>query len=261
MDLGLKGRQVMVTGASEGIGRGIADMFAAEGCRLVLVARRRERLEEVAKTLRDKYGLDVQVVSEDLSDDAAAPRLASAFPDVDVLVSNAGAIPGGSLENVSQETWRKAWDLKVFGYIAMAREFYTRMIARGSGVIVNVIGASGTGHDPSYVAGSTGNAALEAFTRTLGSKGPDHGVRVVGVSPGMVLTGRLESLLRVRASERFGDEARWTELLSHAAFGRAAKVEEIAASVVFLASPRSSYTSGAVLDLDGGFSRRHNWWG
>ena len=98
MDLGLKGRQVMVTGASEGIGRGIADMFAAEGCRLVLVARRRERLEEVAKTLRDKYGLDVQVVSEDLSDDAAAPRLVSAFPDVDVLVSNAGAIPGGSLE-------------------------------------------------------------------------------------------------------------------------------------------------------------------
>jgi NAD(P)-dependent dehydrogenase (short-subunit alcohol dehydrogenase family) len=77
----------------------------------------------------------------------------------------------------------------------------------------------------------------------------------------MVLTSRLEALLRVRAHERFGDEARWTELLAHAAFGRAAQVEEIAASVVFLASARSSYTSGAVLDLDGGFSRRHNWWG
>jgi NAD(P)-dependent dehydrogenase (short-subunit alcohol dehydrogenase family) len=261
MDLGLTGRQVMVTGASEGIGRGVADLFAAEGCRLVLVARGRDRLEAAARALRDRHGVEVKTASEDLSDDSAALRLVAAFPEVDVLVNNAGAIPGGSLECVSQQTWRKAWDLKVFGYIAMMREFYTAMIARQRGVIVNVIGASATAHDPSYAAGSTGNAALEALTRTLGSKGPDHGVRVVGVSPGMVLTSRLEALLRVRARERFGDEARWTELLAHAAFGRAAQVEEIAASVVFLASPKSSYTSGAVLDLDGGFSRRHNWWG
>ena len=261
MDLGLRDRQVMVTGASEGIGRSIAAVFAAEGARLVLVARGRTNLEQLADTLRDRHGTDIDVAPEDLSDDAAAPRLASAFPNVDVLVNNAGAIPGGPLEQVSQETWRRAWDLKVFGYIAMMREFYTRMIARNSGVIVNVIGASATGLDPSYAAGSTGNAALEALTRTLGSKGPDHGVRVVGVSPGMVLTRRLETLLRARASERFGDEARWAELGSHAAFRRPAQVEEIASSVVFLASERSSYTSGAVLEIDGGFSRRHNWWG
>lgn len=261
MDLGLRDRQVMVTGASEGIGRSIAEAFAGEGARLVLVARGRGKLEQLADTLRDRYGTVIEVAPEDLSDDNAAPRLANTFPDIDVLVNNAGAIPGGALEQVSQETWRRAWDLKVFGYVAMMREFYTRMIARQRGVIVNVIGASATGLDPSYAAGSTGNAALEALTRTLGSKGPDHGVRVVGVSPGMVLTSRLETLLRGRASERFGDEARWAELGAHAAFRRPAEVEEISASVVFLASPRSSYTSGAVLEIDGGFSRRHNWWG
>ncbi|MFM7569101.1 MAG: short-chain dehydrogenase/reductase [Betaproteobacteria bacterium] len=261
MELGLRDKQVMVTGASEGIGRSIAALFAAEGARLVLVARGRERLEQLARALHEKHGSQVLIAPEDLSDDAAAGRLTAAYPEVDVVVNNAGAIPGGPLEQVSQDTWRKAWDLKVFGYISIMREFYTRMVARQSGVIVNVIGASATGLDPSYAAGSTGNAALEALTRTLGSKGPDHGVRVVGVSPGMVLTGRLEALLKVRARERFGDESRWAELGAHAAFRRPAQVEEIAASVVFLASDRSSYTSGAILEIDGGFSRRHNWWG
>ena len=261
MDLGLRGQQVIISGASEGIGRSVAEQFAAEGCRLVLVARRRERLESLAAQLRDQHSVEVEVMAEDLARDDAALRLSAAFPDADVVVNNAGAIPGGPIEAVSQETWRKAWDLKVFGYIAMTREFYIRMRERQRGVIVNVIGASAAGLDPSYIAGSTGNAALEALTRTLGSKGPDHGVRVVGVSPGMVLTARLETLLRERAIERFGDADRWADLCSHAAFRRAARVDEISSSVVFLASARSSYTSGTILEIDGGFSRRHNWWG
>ena len=261
MDLGLSGAKVLVTGATEGIGRSISEIFASEGCRIVIVARTRARLDELADRLMERGAPEVTIEARDVAAPGTAEALASAHPDLDVLVNNAGAIPGGAIDGITLDQWRQGWDLKVFGYIAMARAFFPRMTGRRRGVMINVIGASATGLDSRYIAGSTGNAALEALTHSLGSAGPDHGVRVVGVSPGMVLTSRLEGMLRNRARERFGDESRWAELGSVAAFGRPAQVEEIAASVVFLASPRSSYTSGAVLTIDGGFSRRHNWWG
>ena len=88
-----------------------------------------------------------------------------------------------------------------------------------------------------------------------------HGVRVLGISPGLVLTERLEKLLKQRALDKFGNADQWQELTHNAPFHRTAAVDEIAASAVFLASSRSSYTSGAVLSIDGGFVRRHNWWG
>ncbi len=183
------------------------------------------------------------------------------YAHIDILVNNAGAIPGGPLEGVSQQRWREGWELKVFGFINMSRAFYQVMAARRHGVILNMIGASATGPDAKYIAGSTGNAALESLTKSLGSASPEHGVRVVGSGPGLVMTERLQKLLQERATSNFGDASRWPELTAAAPFGRTATVDEIAASAVFLASPRSSYTSGAILNIDGGFVHRHNWWG
>ena len=170
---------------------------------------------------------------------------------LDLLVNNAGAIPAGTLQSVDDATWRAAWDLKVFGYIGLTRALYPRLAER-RGVVVNVIGAAGEYFDPNYITGSAGNAALMAFTRSLGKAAPKDGMRVVGINPGPVGTGRIETLLRARALREFGDEQRWEEYYRTMAFGRPATPEEIGSAVAFLASPRSGYTTGTILTIDGG---------
>ena len=261
MELHLKGKRVLITGGSAGIGRGIALAFAQEGCNLVLVSRSESTLSQVARDIEQQFHVAVEIHACDLRQDDNAPMLAQKYGDIDILVNNAGDIPGGRLTEVSQQRWREGWELKVFGFINMTRSFYKIMSERGHGVILNIIGASSIGLDSQYIAGSMGNSALEALTHSLGSASPEYGVRVLGISPGLVLTERLEKLLKKRALDKFGNADQWQELTHNAPFHRTAAVDEIAASAVFLASSRSSYTSGAVLSIDGGFVRRHNWWG
>ena len=118
------------------------------------------------------------------------------------------------------------------------------------GVIVNVIGAAGEWLIPDYICGSTGNAALVAFTKALGKGAVKDGMRVVGINPGPVATDRMSGRLKAEAKAQFGDESRWMELTRNMAFGRPGKPEEIADAVAFLASPLSGYTTGTILTID-----------
>jgi NAD(P)-dependent dehydrogenase (short-subunit alcohol dehydrogenase family) len=177
---------------------------------------------------------------------------------IDILVNNAGAVPAGDLWDVDGERWRAGWEVKVMGYIDLSRAFYRRMAADGGGVILNNIGNGGENPDFSYIAGSTGNAALMAFTRALGGRSLADGVRVIGVNPGPVATDRIERIMRSRAAQRWGDEERFTELLAEYPLGRAAHVREVADLFAFLASPRSAYTSGTIVTVDGGLTSRRS---
>ncbi|MGE0719959.1 MAG: SDR family oxidoreductase [Alphaproteobacteria bacterium] len=256
MDLGLAGRTVLVTGASKGIGRAVAAGFAAEGCDVHLVARGADTLAEAAAAIRARHQVKVTTHALDLASPGAAEQLAAACPDADILVNNAGAIPGGSLDRIDEMRWRTAWDLKVFGYVNLTRAFHERMKARRAGVVVNVIGLAGERFDYGYIAGSTGNAGLMAFTRALGSYSLEHGVRVVGVNPGAVQTDRIVQLMRARAEAEHGDPERWREFFKHLPMGRPATAEEVADIVVFAASPRAGYVSGVVWTVDGGAAAR-----
>jgi len=256
MELDLAGRKALVTGASKGIGRAVARALAAEGCDLVLVARTAADLDEARNEIRAFRNVAVTTVPLDLSVGDAARGLARDFPDIDILVNNAGAIPGGNLEEIDEPRWRAAWDLKVFGYINLCRAYVALMRGRRRGVVVNIIGAAGERMDAAYIAGSTGNAALMAFTRALGGAAPEWGLRVVGINPGPVATDRLVTLLKKRAQDRLGDAARWQELTKSMPFGRPGTPEEIAAMAVFLASDRSGYTSGTIITIDGGIANR-----
>jgi NAD(P)-dependent dehydrogenase (short-subunit alcohol dehydrogenase family) len=251
MDLKLTGRSVMITGASKGIGLGIGKWFASEGVNLCLVARSRDLLAKEAEAIRKSAQVNVQTLAADLSDPAARRKVFETFPDVDIVVNNAGAIPGGTIEEVDEKAWRAGWDLKVYAHVDFTRLYLAKMKARRRGVIINIIGAGGERLTYGYIAGSAGNASLMAFTRAIGGTSPDFGVRVLGVNPGPVATERVEYLARQRAAKA-GDESRWQDSYKNMPFERPASVDEIAASVVFLASDLSSYTSGTIVSIDGG---------
>jgi len=258
VDLGLQGQRVLITGASKGIGAGTAQAFAREGCHLRLAARSAEGLEEVKQAILAEHDVEVDLHPFDLSVSGNLATLSEASADIDILINNAGDIPAGSLDMVEEDAWRRGWDLKVFGYINLTRLIYRRLKQRGHGVIVNDIGNAGERFDFDYIAGSTGNASLMAFTRALGGRSLDDGIRVVGVNPGMVQTERMTKLLKARAKKLFDDEGRYPELLDRYPLRRGATVEEVADLMLFLASPRSSYTSGCIVTLDGGVSTRHS---
>ena len=127
MDLKLKGRSVLVTGSSMGIGLAVAKVMAAEGCSLHLAARNEERLNAAADEIAKTYRVSVTPHPADLSKTEEVLKLAEACGDVDILVNNAGGIPRGTLQEVDGATWRRAWDLKVFGYIDLTRAIIAKM--------------------------------------------------------------------------------------------------------------------------------------
>lgn len=256
MDLGLSGKRVLITGASQGIGEGLAETFAEEGARLWLTARSQDKLEAIAEKLRSRFKSEVTVIPLDLTAPDAVGTLVAQVGAPDVLINNAGVIPGGNLFSTTDAEWRANWELKVFGYIDMCRQFYQVMKAAGGGVIINDIGNAGERYDADYIAGTTGNASLMAFTRALGGRSLDDNIRVVGVNPGPVDTTRIYKLLKRRAVDWYGDESRWEELLATYPLKRPAKVREIADLMAFLASDRSGYTSGAIFTVDGGIASR-----
>jgi len=257
MQLNLEGKTALVTGASRGIGRAIANVLAGEGCHLVLMARSLSDLEITRQQVATaNSAVTVRLHPIDLRDGGAIDDAVAQYSDVDILVNNAGAIPHGGLLDVSDDAWLDGWQLKVFGHIRMTRGFYVSMKARRCGVIVNVIGNAGERTVAGYVAGSSGNAALIAFTKAVGSASPADGIRVVGVNPGPTLTERLQKRLELRAAAELGDASQWLSLTSAMPFGRAADPREIADVVAFLASPRAGYVSGTVVTVDGGVANR-----
>ncbi len=239
MDLGLKGKSVLVTGGSKGIGLACAKAFAAEGCRLHLASRDKERLAQAAKTV----GGEVKIHPADLRNAEQLKKLAADCGDIDILVNNAGDIPGGTLEALDDAKWRHAWELKVFGFINLTRELYPRLKTR-KGVIVNVIGMAAEHGSFEYICGATANAGLANFTKALGRGYHQHGVRVVGVHPPSTRTDRIITLMKAQAKAKFGDENRYEELM-----GNVIEPEQVGDTVCFLASPRAGQLSGVVLNL------------
>lgn len=252
MELGIKGKSVLITGSSKGIGLACAKAFASEGCDVHLVARTGAALDAASDAIRTQYQVAVTTHTLDLSDSKNIDTLVAGAGTVDILVNNAGAIPAGPIETVHEAAWRTGWDLKVFGYINMTRAFLARMTERGHGVIINNIGTGGEKLDYNYIAGAAGNASMMAFTRAIGAKSIHQGVRVLGVNPGPVETDRIQTIMRQKATDDFGDEDRANEYYAHWPMGRFAQPDEVADLIVFLASERAGYISGTIITIDGG---------
>lgn len=255
MELNLRGRSAIVTGASRGIGRAIAEELSREGMRLLLVARSADRLAEVATAC----GRDAHAFAVDLRTPAAAHAAVSAalerFGAIDLLVNNAGATRRGDLLEMADEDWTDGFALKFFGAMRCSRAAWPHL-ARQRGAIVNIIGVGGRIGSADFAIGGSVNAALTHLTKSLADRGQRDGVRVNGVSPGSIATDRLTARVAAHAAERGIAQAEAArELASRLGVARFGDPAEIARVVAFLASDAASYCHGAILDVDGGQTR------
>jgi NAD(P)-dependent dehydrogenase (short-subunit alcohol dehydrogenase family) len=255
MDLQLQGRHVLVTGGSRGIGLACAREFLREGCRVSLVGRDRDRMEQARASL----GAGPEALGgfcADLRSAAEALRVVDAAEaergPIDILVNSAGAARRTPYDELEPQAWHDAMESKFFTYIHVMDPVVRRMGARGTGAIVNVIGMGGKVAMPTHLPGGAANAALMLASAGLAAAWGPRGVRVNAVNPTLTLTDRLAEGLAADARLR---NASPEEMLQQAQkklpLGRLAQPEEIAAAVLFLASPRASYISGAILSMDG----------
>src|SRR5215468_717457 len=255
MELGLKGKVALVTGSSRGIGRGIALALAEQGCDLMLTARDEAALEGVATSIRGK-GRKAAVRALDLREpDAPATLVAvvrAEFGRLDILVNNAGTTKRGDFFALTDADWEDGYALKFFAHVRLARAAWPLLKERG-GALVAIAGTSGRLPEKQFTIGSTGNAAVAAFTKCLADLGKDDGVRVNCIHPSLVETER--QWRRIRAEvERTGEpEAKIrAKIARETGITRFGTVEDVADLVTFLVSARASWLTGATIDLDGG---------
>lgn len=259
MDLGMKGKRAIVTGASRGIGRAIALELAAEGCDVALVARDSGLLDDVAGLVA-AYGVRAVPFSTDLSTaegcQLAFDIAAGALGGVDILVNNAGAATMQPVLGLTVEAIDEALRLKTYGYLRLAQLCIPGMRERQWGRIVNIAGGAGTSPAAGNLPTSLANIGVLNITRALSDAVSGDGILVNTICPGMTNTDRARTLARGRA-EREGLEIEAVVSAMGAAVpaGRIAEPEEIARVAVFLASEACSYVHGSSVYMDGGGRR------
>ena len=255
MNLELAGKVAIVTGASRGIGRAIAQTLAAEGMRVVIAARSRDALEELASSLTtESLVFETDLRLPDVPDALVSATL-DRFGQLDLLVNNAGATKRGDFFALSDLDWADGYALKFFGAMRLCRAAWPHLCS-SHGSIVNIAGVGGRAGSAEFTIGGSVNAALMHFSKSLADRGVQDGVRVNAINPGAIATERLQIRIRSFAAEHGLelDEAanRMAAVLGVARFGQP---EEIARVVAFLASPHSGYLQGMIVDVDGGQTR------
>jgi 3-oxoacyl-[acyl-carrier protein] reductase len=255
MDLHLSNKVAIVTGASRGIGRAIAETLATEGMKLALVARSGEQLNALAESLPTECMVHAIDLREPDSPAAVIAKTVAGFNRLDLLVNNAGATKRGDFLRLTDADWSDGFALKFFGTMRLCRAAWPHL-QTSQGVIINIVGVGGRTGNAEFAVGGSVNAALLNLTKVLADRGVKDGVRVNAINPGSIATERLQTRLERLASEQGIDKIeaaqRMARSLGVARFGEPA---EIARAVAFLASPQTAYCHGAILDVDGGQTR------
>ena len=248
MDLGLAGRTALVTGASVGIGRGIARALAAEGVRVAITARRREKLEELAAEIVGAGGAQPVLIEQDMYAEDAAARLAEAatqgLGQVDILVNNAGGSRSFKDLHVSEAQWQEAMTLNFHRPRQLGDALIDGMIARGWGRVICITGKS----EPEHINGAfCAKAGIHSWAKGLSRMVGKHGITVNCIPPGRIHS---EQIFR-----NYTPEYRQWQCENEIPMGRYGEPEDLANLVCFLASPKASYITGTVIPVDGGLRR------
>jgi 3-oxoacyl-[acyl-carrier protein] reductase len=247
MDLGLKGRTALVTGASIGIGRGIALALAREGVRLTVVARRAKLLEELAGEIVAAGGDKPVLIVEDLITEGAPARIAKAalegFGSVDTLINNAGGSRPFKID-ATEEQWHEAMTLNFTRQRQLTHALLGQMLGRKWGRIVCITGKS----EPEGINGAfSAKAAIHAWAKGLSREVGKHGITVNSIPPGRIDSEQIR--------RNYTPEYRQWQADNEIPVGRYGEPEDVAALVCFLASPLAGYITGTVIPVDGGLRR------
>lgn len=260
IDLRLKDKVALITGASRGLGAASARLLAAEGAKLVLAARSRADLDALAAELHERHGTAALAVGSDLthaeSAEAVVQQALDTFGRIDVLVNSAGASQGGLFWELADRIWQESFELKVMGSIRMMRAVLPVMIAQKYGRIVNVVGNTGLQPSPRLLPGAAANAALLAITRGVGEEVAPFGIAVNALNPGPTRTERWTTLMNrlAQSSQRtVADVER--DYTRQIPLGQLAEPEDIAGLIVFLCSDRAANLIGTSLTADGGWTK------
>ena len=254
MDLELKDKVAIVTGGTQGIGRATALRLAAEGARVVIAARGRERLDAVAAEIRAAGGT-VAAVQADVGKVEDCRRVMAealrAFGRIDILVNNAGTSSTGEFESLSDDLWQADMDLKLFAAIRLSRLAIPHMKKQGGGRIVNITTIGAKQPRARSMPTTVTRAAGLAFTKALSKEYAPFNILVNTVSLGLVRAGQHE-----RKAEKAGVpvEKLYADMGKDIPLGRVGKPEEAANVIAFLASGAASYVTGTSINLDGGAS-------
>ncbi|HMH53610.1 MAG TPA: SDR family oxidoreductase [Candidatus Acidoferrum sp.] len=255
MELGLRGKTALVTGASEGIGAAVAWKLAEEGVRVAICARTEATLKATAAEITKVTGMEIVPIPADLRTLAGCQgfvaEAAGRLGGVDILVNNAGASGFGPFVDLPDDAWTDAIDGKLLGYVRCARAVVPHMIRRGGGTIVNITGTTQQAI-PFHTPGSACNAALRMFSKELSMELGPLGIRVNSVAPGRIQTARADRLLvATAAAQGTTPDAVLADLVKTIPSGRVGVPDDIGDVVCFLVSDRASYVNGAALVVDG----------
>jgi len=254
MDLDLKDKVAIITGGTQGIGRATALRLAAEGCRVVIAARGKERLDAVAAEIRAAGGRVVEVQADVAKPTDCEKVVAAAlrgFGRIDILVNNAGTSLTGEFESVTDALWQQDLDLKLFAAIRLVRLVIPHMRKQGGGRIVNITTIGAKQPRARSMPTTVSRAAGLALTKALSKEYAKDNILVNTVSLGLVQAGQHE-----RKAEKAGKpvEELYKEMAKDIPLGRVGRAEEAANVIAFLASGAASYVTGASINLDGGAS-------
>jgi 3-oxoacyl-[acyl-carrier protein] reductase len=260
MDLGLKGRVAIVTGSSQGIGKAIALGLSQEGARVCICARNEKQLNQTAKEIESATGVDVYAVKVDLTKEDDIRKLVAKtserFGRIDVLVNNTGGPPSTTFLETSVEYWKEAVDLLLMSVVTTCSEVIPHMQKRKWGRIINMTSFAAKQPSERLVLSNALRAGTLGLTKTLSNELAEDGILVNAVCPGWTLTKRVEELANTRAKTT---DKTYEEIIkgweSQISLKRLAQPKEIADLVVFLASERASYITGAVIQVDGGLTK------
>ena len=257
MDLGLAGKVAIVTGGSEGIGKAAARRMAAEGARVVIVARRPDVLEDAAAEIKAATSGDVTPVPADVSQldqiEGMFERVIEAHGRVDILVNNAGTSAGGYFGDATDEAWQADLDLKLFGAIRCSRLAIPHMKAAGGGRIINVTNLGGKAPGANSVPTSVSRAAGIALTKAMSKDYARDNILVNTVCIGLIKSGQNDRRWQAQSPELTLDEF-YAERGKTIPLGRVGESEEAGDVIAFLASARASYITGVAINIDGGTS-------
>jgi 3-oxoacyl-[acyl-carrier protein] reductase len=257
METGLRGRVAIVAASSQGIGRATAAAFAAEGCRVAMCARTREKLEAAAQEIRKQTGTEILTQAFDVTDATAVhsfvDAVAEKFGAVDICVTNAGGPPAKGFLAASIEEWRKAIDANFMSTVFFAREVIPHMQRKRWGRIITLTSISTKQPVPDLVLSNSVRAGVVGLVKSLANEFGKDGILVNNVGPGYTATDRLKELARARsAAQNKSEDEIFAAWASDSGLKRIAEPKEVADTIVWLASERASYITGQTILVDGG---------